>query len=82
MRLKKWRSTHNQRIIVFINDYLPDTNISIHGTPEDAWLITKGPHDRKPLTREQIIEIYAEIEELTGVVPGDGFAKLCKEVEW
>jgi hypothetical protein len=82
MRLKKWRSTHNQRIVVFVNDYLPDTNISIHGNPDDTWMITKGPHDRKPLTPDQISEIKEEVEEITGVGPDDGFVALCKEVEW
>lgn len=82
MRLKKWRSPTSNRITIFVNDFLPDTNVAVVSDGSDGWVISKGPQDRTPLTAEQIKEIKEEVEEITGVAPAAGFKALCKEVEW
>jgi len=82
MRLKKWRSPTSNRITIFVNDFLPDTNVAVVSDGADGWVVSKGPGDRIPLTAEQIQEVKEGVEEITGVAPEDGFKALCKEVEW
>lgn len=82
MRLKKWRSTKTNQIFVFVNDWKPDTDVSITDGGTDDWRVQVPNTSKRLLTAAEIQEIKDEVEELTGVHPGSGFKALCKEVDW
>ena len=88
MFLRKWRGSHNQKVMVFANGFTPDdangfpgpeVNVIITGSGPQGWIIsTKG----QPLLQKQVKQLTEDVAEITGVQPADGFDMLCKNVDW
>lgn len=89
MRFKKWRGSHNQKLMVFANGFEPDDaegypgpaiDVIVTGVDAGGWVTSvKG----KPgLDAKQLKQFNEQVFEEAGVTPSDGFDALLKQADW
>lgn len=79
MRLKKWRNPRTNEILIFVNDCDAGENIAIVDDGSNGWKVTK---QNATLPDDVATEVTEGVEDITGILPEDGFKALCKEVDW